>query len=178
MSNEKVLSEFKVLVLRTLKDQDVRDEVIKMLEYVLAHKESEDITSEFLEKVFLREDILNSLVDLLKKAAVITLQDKTVKDTFQDFIFVLAKDSTIKKGVYDNYILSPFKSWLSLGYLEKKEKKEDESYSEVMDFISRSKQQKWAQDLQSAFINPTWIPNFSNLQPSQSSQNSKYPGYN
>ena len=49
----------------TLNDTEVRDETVKVLQYILKQKDSEEMLAHYLNTVFLRPDILETMTILL-----------------------------------------------------------------------------------------------------------------
>ena len=78
--------EFKKLVVRTLQDESVKNETIKVLEYITQQKETEDIMATYMKTVFLRKDVLDNLTQVLIGGAVNALEDQRTQDTFVDFL--------------------------------------------------------------------------------------------
>ena len=78
--------EFKKLVVRTLQDESVKNETIKVLEYITQQKETEDIMAAYMKTVFLRKDVLDNLTQVLIGGAVNALEDQRTQDTFVDFL--------------------------------------------------------------------------------------------
>jgi hypothetical protein len=60
-----IQSDFKDIVVATLNDTEVRDETVKVLQYILNQKDSEEMLALYLNTVFLRPDILEGLTVLL-----------------------------------------------------------------------------------------------------------------
>jgi hypothetical protein len=52
--------------MKVLSDPDVREELIKVIEFIFQEKESEEVLAKYLNTVFLRSDVLGHLTDLFK----------------------------------------------------------------------------------------------------------------
>ena len=62
--------EFKKLIVKTLVDNRVQNETVQILKYITDQKESEDILAQYMKTVFMREDVLDNLTQLLINGAV------------------------------------------------------------------------------------------------------------
>ena len=62
--------EFKKLIVKTLADNRVQNETVQILKYITDQKESEDILAQYMKTVFMREDVLDNLTQLLINGAV------------------------------------------------------------------------------------------------------------
>jgi uncharacterized Fe-S cluster-containing MiaB family protein len=67
-------------VIATLDDKEVKDETVRVLEYILKQKDSEEMLAMYLNSVFLRPDVLEKLTKLFTDAACLTLDDVATKD--------------------------------------------------------------------------------------------------
>ena len=58
----------------------MKDETVKVLEYILSQKNSEEMLALYLNTVFLRPDVLEKLTKLFTDAACLTLDDEQTKE--------------------------------------------------------------------------------------------------
>jgi hypothetical protein len=111
------VEDFKVLVIKTLQHEDVRKETVELLRYIVANKESEDILALYFKTIFLREDMLKGVTNLLTKAAIETLESGTTRDKFGQFVLKVASNEKVKSQLYSNFLFKPAKRLFSFGLL-------------------------------------------------------------
>ena len=56
-------------MIKTLADQEVREETVNVFKFLVGNKEAEEIVARLMNKVFLRQDVLDNLTELLVKSA-------------------------------------------------------------------------------------------------------------
>ena len=109
--------DFKLLVINTLQREEVRIETVELLRYIIGRAEAEDIMAMYFKTIFLRDDLLGGVTNLLTKAAIETLDNPTTRDKFGNFALKIAGNDKVKNELYDNYIYKPAKRIFSLGLL-------------------------------------------------------------
>ena len=55
------MEDFKIVVMKTLKDEKILNETIEILKYIIQRKESEDILALYFKTVFMRPDMLKDV---------------------------------------------------------------------------------------------------------------------
>lgn len=95
----------------------MRKETVEILRYIANQKESEDILALYFKTVFLREDMLKSVANLLTLAAVETMEKEQTKEKFGNFVVKVAKNENVKSGIMESFVYKPVKSFLSFGLL-------------------------------------------------------------
>lgn len=72
--------------MHTLEQEDVKAETVDLLKYIVEQKQSEDILALYFKTVFLRDDMGQSVADLLGKSACEALDSPAIKDKFGSFV--------------------------------------------------------------------------------------------
>ena len=103
-------------MLKTLDDKDVKEETIKVLQYIVSQKSAEEIMAKFLNTVFLRKDVMDHLTKLLIESCSYTLNDPKLQKLTETFMLKLIQNKTIREGIFDNYVYSPIKNVVTFGY--------------------------------------------------------------
>lgn len=118
-------------MLKTLDDEDVKEETIRVLAYIASQKSSEEIMAKFLNTVFLRKDVMDHLTKLLIESCAYTLNDPKLQKQTETFMLKLIQNKTIREGIFDNYVYSPIKNVVTFGYEQQRdqEQKQDEEES-------------------------------------------------
>lgn len=116
IARDQIQQDFKGLVIKTLDDEEVKQETINVLEYITEQKQSEEMLARYLNTVFLRDDILKNLKIILTMSVQHTMSDETTKNMFQDFMLQVAMNQDIKEGIFENYLMSPLRSFFTFGY--------------------------------------------------------------
>lgn len=62
-------------MIKTLQDKQVKEETIKILEYLTDSKDTEEILAVYLKNAFLRQDVLDNLTELLIGGAKQAIED-------------------------------------------------------------------------------------------------------
>jgi hypothetical protein len=101
---------------KTLGDQEVRDQTIEVFRYLVSNKEAEQIVATLMNKVFLRQDCLDNLTELLVKSASSALNNQRFHDMFVDFFSRLVHSPKLKQGVMQNFVYSPTVSLFTFGF--------------------------------------------------------------
>ena len=78
--------EFKKLIVKTLADNRVQAETVQILKYITEQKESEDILAHYMKTVFMREDVLDNLTQLLINGAVQAVTHEKTEESFVNFL--------------------------------------------------------------------------------------------
>lgn len=116
IARDQIQTDFKDLIVKTLANPEVKDETLKLVEYILQQPASEEILAKYLTAVFGREDILENLTTLLTASACNAMADQKTKDIIQEFCLQFIENKSIKEGVFENYLYSPMRSFFSFGY--------------------------------------------------------------
>ena len=80
IARDSIQGDFKDLIVKTLANPEVKDETLRLVEYILKHPESEEILAKYFNAVFGREDILENLTTLLTASACNAMADQKTKD--------------------------------------------------------------------------------------------------
>lgn len=94
----------------------MKEETIRVLDYVVSQKSSEEILAKFLNTVFLRKDVMDHLTTLLIESCAYTLHDPALQKQTETFMLKLIQNKTIREGIFDNYVYSPIKNVVTFGY--------------------------------------------------------------
>eukprot|EP00347_Sterkiella_histriomuscorum_P012506 403368320 len=121
IQSDRCQEDFKTLVMKTLEHDDVRKETVELLRYIVTKVESEDILAHYFKTVFMRDDMGNSVQNLLVKAAVESLEQPVIKDKFGRFVVQIANNSDVKSQLYNSYLIKPAKRFFSLGLISGEE---------------------------------------------------------
>lgn len=103
--------------MKTLESEELRLQTIELLRYIVGRVESEDILALFFRTVFLRDDMLGSVSNLLAKSASEALDQPMIKDKFGKFVLQIANNSNVKNELYNSYLIKPAKKFFSLGLI-------------------------------------------------------------
>lgn len=71
----------------------------------------------YFKTVFLRQDMLGGVTNLLQKAAIETLESDKTRERFGDFVLKVANNEKVKSGIYSNFLFKPVKRIFSFGML-------------------------------------------------------------
>ena len=71
----------------------------------------------YFKTVFLREDMLKDVTQLLTKGAVTALDHQTAKDRFGTFLIKVANNPELKGKLYSHFLYKPAKRFFSFGLL-------------------------------------------------------------
>ena len=82
----KAQEEFKLLIIKTLEDPEVRNEAVEVFNFLSNNKVSEDIVAKLMKNVFLRQDILDNLTSLLVKSCANALQNERTNEMCVSFL--------------------------------------------------------------------------------------------
>ena len=85
----------------------------------------------YLNTVFLRQDVMDELTKLLIESCTHSLNDESLQKVTELFLLKLIENKTIRKGIFDNYVYSPIKNVVTFGYEQERDQemreKEEES---------------------------------------------------
>ena len=98
-----VQEDFKVLVMKTLQQETVRQEIIEVLRYIAKQQEAEDILALYFKTIFLRDDMLKGVTSLLTKAAVETLEHPHTREKFGKFALQVASNEKVKSEFKERF---------------------------------------------------------------------------
>ena len=108
--------EFKKLIVKTLADNRVQAETIEILKYITDQKESEEILAQYMKTVFLRQDVLDNLTQLLINGGVNAVTHEKTEETFINFLLGVVQNSQVRDGVLESLLYSPVRSFFTFGY--------------------------------------------------------------
>ena len=110
-----VVEEFKQLVMSTLQSEQVRKETVELLRYIASRSEAEDILALYFKTIFLREDMLKGVTQLLTKAAIETLESPVTRQKAGQLALHIATNDKVKGELWNSYLYKPVKRIFSLG---------------------------------------------------------------
>lgn len=114
LNNPAFQQDLQIALLGTLKNEELRAESLKILRYVVAQQESKDLIADLFREVFVREDMIASVKNILAVSGFRALTMKVTEDKFVSFLVRAANSPEIKKQIYA-LVLAPFRQFISFG---------------------------------------------------------------
>ena len=104
------------MIIKTLDDEGVKQSTIDLLGYIVSQKSAEDILANYLNTVFLRQDVMDHLTKLLVESCTLGINDEGLQKVTEEFMLKMIQNKTIRQGIFDNYVYSPIKNVVTFGY--------------------------------------------------------------
>jgi hypothetical protein len=100
-----------------------------VLRFLTNEKESEEILAEYMKNAFLRQDVLDSLTELLVLGAKKVIEDKECQDYLSNFLIRMVYNQQVKDATLESLVYSPIKKFFTFGYggrnLEEEKKQQE-----------------------------------------------------